>query len=99
MTVTTGSALWAPERRAATIGLLMLMTLAAFESMGVTTALPTVVRDLHGESLYSWPFTMFLAAQVLGNVLGGRVCDRRGPASMLTLGPLLFAAGDRKSVV
>ncbi|GAA3432544.1 MFS transporter [Kutzneria kofuensis] len=89
----TGSALWAPDRRAATTGLLMLVTLAAFESMGVTTALPTLVHDLRGESLYSWPFTMFLATQVVGNVLGGRVCDRRGPAPMLIVGPLLFALG------
>jgi MFS family permease len=93
MAVATGSALWAPERRGASVGLLLLVMLAAFESMGVTTALPTIVRDLHGEALYSWPFTMFLAAQVVGNVVSGRVCDRRGPASMLVLGPLLFALG------
>jgi MFS family permease len=91
--VATGSALWAPERRAATVGLLLLVTLAAFESMGVTTALPTIVHDLHGEALYSWPFTMFLATQVVGNVLAGRVCDRRGPGPMLVVGPLLFAMG------
>ena len=93
MTVATGSALWAPERRGATVGVLLLVMLAAFESMGVTTALPTIVRDLHGDALYSWPFTMFLAAQVVGNVVSGRVCDRRGPAPMLMLGPLLFALG------
>ena len=87
------SALWAPDRRAATTGLLLLVTLAAFEQMGVSTALPTLVHDLHGESLYSWPFTMFLATEVVGNVLGGRVCDRRGPAPVLMAGPLLFALG------
>ncbi|MEV6603185.1 MFS transporter [Kutzneria sp. NPDC051319] len=93
MTVTRGSALWAPDRRGATAGVLILVVLAAFESTGVTTALPTIVHDLRGEALYSWPFTMFLAAQVVGNVLGGRVCDRRGPAPMLVVGPLLFATG------
>ncbi|GAA3433165.1 MFS transporter [Kutzneria kofuensis] len=85
--------LWAPDRRAATTGLLLLVTLAAFEQMGVSTALPTLVHDLHGESLYSWPFTMFLATEVVGNVLGGRLCDRRGPALVLMTGPLLFALG------
>ncbi|MFC0438396.1 MFS transporter [Kutzneria buriramensis] len=94
VTVVTGkSALWAPDRRAATVGLLMLVTLSAFESMGVTTALPTLVHDLHGEELYSWPFTMFLAAQVVGNVVGGRLCDRRGPTPALTVGPAMFAVG------
>jgi MFS family permease len=70
-----------------------LVTLAAFEQMGVSTALPTLVHDLHGESLYSWPFTMFLATEVVGNVLGGRLCDRRGPAAVLMVAPLLFALG------
>ena len=97
MTVAEGikkpSALWAPDRRAATTGLLLLVTLAAFEQMGVSTALPTIVHDLHGESLYSWPFTMFLATEVVGNVLGGRLCDRRGPAPVLMTAPLLFALG------
>lgn len=87
------SALWAPDRWAATTGLLLLVTLAAFEQMGVSTALPTLVRELHGEALYSWPFTMFLAAELVGNVLGGRVCDRRGPAPVLMAAPLLFALG------
>ena len=87
------SALWAPDRRAATVGLLLLVTLAGFEEMGVSTAVPTLIHELHGESLYSWPFTMFLAGQVVGNVVGGRVCDRLGPARMLMLGPLLFALG------
>ncbi|MEV6611252.1 MFS transporter [Kutzneria sp. NPDC051319] len=87
------SVLWAPDRRAATTGLLLLVTLAAFEQMGVSTALPTLVHDLHGESLYSWPFTMFLATSVVGNVVGGRLCDRRGPALVLLIGPLLFALG------
>jgi len=80
MTVTSekrSSPLWAPDRRAATTGLLLLVTLAAFEAMGVSTAVPTLVRELHGESLYAWPFTMMLATQVVGNVVAGRVCDRR----------------------
>ncbi|HEY0495539.1 MAG TPA: MFS transporter [Kutzneria sp.] len=87
------SVLWAPDRRAATTGLLLLVTLAAFEQMGVSTALPSIVGDLHGEALYSWPFTMFLATSVVGNVVGGRLCDRLGPALVLMIGPLLFALG------
>ncbi|MFI9381996.1 MFS transporter [Kutzneria sp. NPDC052558] len=87
------SPLWAPDRRAATVGLLLLVTLAAFEAMGVSTAIPTLVRDLRGEALYAWVFTMMLATQVVGNVVSGRVSDRRGPAPMLVLGPVLFALG------
>ncbi|GAA0600607.1 MFS transporter [Kutzneria viridogrisea] len=90
---TKSSTLWAPDRRAATTGLLLLVTLAAFENMGVSTALPTLVADLNGHELYSWPFTAFLAAQVVGTVIGGRACDLRGPKSALLVGPLLFLVG------
>ncbi|GDY31878.1 MFS transporter [Gandjariella thermophila] len=83
----------AATRRAATVGMVLVVTLAAFEAMGVGTALPTLVADLHGERLYSWPLTTFLAAEVIGTVVSGRVCDRRGPAPALVTGPSLFLVG------
>jgi hypothetical protein len=47
------SVLWSPERRRTTAGLLLVITLLAFESMGVATAMPTMVADLDGGALYS----------------------------------------------
>ncbi|HEY2064240.1 MAG TPA: MFS transporter [Amycolatopsis sp.] len=87
------SVLWSRERRLTTIGLLLVVTLVAFENMGVATAMPTLVADLHGLALYSWPFTTFLIASVVATVLSGRMGDRRGPAPALIAGPVLFAAG------
>ncbi|MDX3189258.1 MFS transporter [Streptomyces sp. MN03-5084-2B] len=87
------SVLWNAEHRLTTIALLLVVTLVAFESMGVATAMPTLVADLHGRSLYSWPFTIFLVASVVATVLSGRIGDHRGPAPALLAGPLLFAAG------
>ncbi|MGW4061272.1 MFS transporter [Amycolatopsis sp. NPDC004747] len=87
------SVLWTAEHRLTTIALLLVVTLVAFESMGVATAMPTLVADLDGLSLYSWPFTIFLISSVVATVLSGRVGDRRGPAPALLAGPLLFAAG------
>ncbi|GLY66901.1 MFS transporter [Amycolatopsis taiwanensis] len=72
---------------------LLVVTLIAFESMGVATAMPTLVADLHGQSLYSWPFTAFLVASVVATVLSGRICDRRGPGLSLVAGPAIFVAG------
>ncbi|MEV8613676.1 MFS transporter [Amycolatopsis sp. NPDC051373] len=87
------SVLWSREHRLTTIGLLLVVTLVAFESMGVATAMPTLVAELHGLTLYSWPFTTFLIASVVATVLSGRMGDRRGPAPALLAGPALFAAG------
>ncbi|MEV7096974.1 MFS transporter [Amycolatopsis sp. NPDC051045] len=87
------SVLWSAEHRLTTIALLLVVTLVAFESMGVATAMPTLVADLHGLSLYAWPFTIFLISSVVATVLSGRIGDRRGPAPALLAGPLLFAAG------
>ncbi|MBB1155201.1 MULTISPECIES: MFS transporter [Amycolatopsis] len=87
------SVLWNREHRLVTVGLLLVVTLVAFENMGVATAMPTLVAELHGLALYSWPFTTFLVASVVATVLSGRLGDRRGPAPALLVGPALFAAG------
>jgi MFS family permease len=85
--------LFGPERRASTIGILLVISMVAFESFGVGTAMPALVADLGALSLYSWPFVAFMAAAVFGTVLGGRWCDLSGPRPVLLLGPVLFAAG------
>src|SRR5262249_17048697 len=87
------SALWAPDRRATTAGLLILVTISALEALGVSTALPTIARDLHGGAFYSWVFTTMLAASGVGPVLSGKLSDRYGPAPGLLAGPMLFLAG------
>jgi MFS family permease len=89
----TAGSLWSGAYRATTIGMTTLVTIAAFEHLGVSTAMPSIVADLHGEALYSWPFTAFLAASVMATVLSGRISDRIGPVPALLAGPALFLAG------
>jgi MFS family permease len=87
------STLWTREHRLATLGLVLIDTLIAFEFMGVATALPTLVADLHGGQLYGWPIAAFTAASAVGTVVGGRIGDGRGPGGPIIAGALLFAAG------
>jgi MFS family permease len=87
------STLWAREHRIPTAGLVLIVTLLAFEFMGVATALPTLVADLHGGQLYAWPIAAFTAASAVGTVAGGRICDLRGPGGPMIAGVLLFGAG------
>ncbi|MDF3048822.1 MAG: major facilitator superfamily 1 [Pseudonocardia sp.] len=85
--------LFGPGRRATTVGLVLLTFVTAFEAMGVGTAMPAVIDDLGAVSAYAWPFAAFLAASVLGTVLGGRWCDVAGPRAALVVSPLVFAVG------
>ncbi|MFR9729669.1 MFS transporter [Saccharopolyspora sp. MS10] len=92
-TAASTSALWSPQRRSFTLGLILVITLAAFEAMGIGTALPTIVREWDAEQWYSWPFTIFMAASAIGTVVAGRISDRRGPAVPLLAAMPTFAAG------
>lgn len=88
-----GPALLRGELRATTVGMLILVTLIAFEAMAVAPALPTAARDLHGLGAYGWAFTGFLVANVVGMVVAGQVCDARGPRLPLTAGMVAFLGG------
>lgn len=79
--------------RVPTLGILILMTIVAFEALAVATALPTAARSLHGLASYGWAFTGFLVASVVGMVLSGIRSDLHGPRSPLLIGLAMFIAG------
>jgi MFS family permease len=74
-------------------GILILVTLIAFEAMAVSAALPTAARELHGIGGYGWAFTGFLVANVVGMVVAGQVSDGRGPRGPLVAGLVAFVLG------
>jgi len=87
------SALLSPELRWTTIGSIALIFLGAFESLAVTTIMPTVSRDLDGEALYSLAFSGTLAASIIGTVVAGGWADRRGPSRPLIVAMAVFVVG------
>lgn len=76
-----------------TIGACALVFLGAFESLAVTTVMPTVSADLGGERLYALAFAGPLATGVIGMVLAGNWADRRGPVAPLYTSVALFIVG------
>jgi MFS family permease len=74
-------------------GVTIVMTVVAIEAMAVATVMPTVAHALNGARYYSWGFTAYLLADVVGMVDAGRRADRQGPGPALLGGLGLFAAG------
>lgn len=76
-----------------TVGACALVFLGAFESLAVTTAMPAVSLDLHGDRLYALAFAGPLATGVIGMVIAGNWSDRRGPVPPLYTAVAVFVAG------
>ncbi|WP_322920822.1 MFS transporter [Nocardioides renjunii] len=85
--------LLAPAYAATTIGLFSLIAFAAFESMAVTTIMPTVARALDGFDYYALSFAAPFASGVVGMVAAGMWADRRGPLRPLLVSLVTFSLG------
>ncbi len=85
--------LWSPARRRLTIGLVLTITLVAFESLAVATILPIVANELQGIELYGWVFSAFFLGSLIGIVVIGGWIDRGGLVRPYLAGIGLFAIG------
>lgn len=95
MTTTTTSTT-PPTRRsiALTMAALMLMlVLAALDQTILSTALPSIARDLPGTLPPAWTFSAYLLAATVVIALYGRLADVYGRKPMLLLSIGLFLAG------
>ncbi|MGZ3588267.1 MAG: MFS transporter [Candidatus Limnocylindrales bacterium] len=86
-------AIWRPERRLLTVGLLLTVTVVASEALSVATILPLVSAELGGLSLYGWTFSAFFLGDLIGIVVAGQAIDRRGLIVPYLAGLLLFGLG------
>ena len=85
--------IWDRDRLGITVGSVVLIFLAAIEALAVTTVMPLVAADLHGEALYAVAFAGTLATGVIGMVAAGAWSDRTGPRAALYTAVVLFIAG------
>jgi len=91
--VVADDGLWGPARRRLTIGLVMTITLVAFEALAISTVMPVVSDDLGGLGLYGWVFSGFFLGNLLGLIIAGQAADKRGTALPFLVGLVLFSAG------
>ena len=79
-------------------GAVLLATfLASLDGTIVSTAMPTIVRELHGIDRYAWVFSGFLLAQIATIPLWGRLADMFGRKRIFLIGMVIFMAGSALS--
>lgn len=75
------------------VAVMVSMAMVAFEATIVSTAMPQIVADLGGLSLYSWVFSSYLLAQTAVTVVFGKFADIYGRRPIVLLGIAVFLAG------
>lgn len=85
------------HRRPVLIALMVTMALSAMDNTIVATAIPQVVRDLGGFSLFSWVFSAYLLTQTVTIPVYGKLADLWGRKPVLIVGTGIFLAGSALS--
>jgi EmrB/QacA subfamily drug resistance transporter len=92
-TITLPSERRPPRRSLVLAACLMATFMAAVESTIVATAMPTIVADLGGFSLFSWVFAIYLLTQAVAIPVYGRLADIYGRKAVFFAGAGLFLLG------
>ena len=69
------------------------MFLAALDGTVVSTAMPTIIGDLHGIDDYAWVFSAYLLAEIATIPLWGKFADMYGRKKIFLAGMFIFLAG------
>ncbi|WP_240985125.1 MDR family MFS transporter [Acididesulfobacillus acetoxydans] len=75
------------------VSVMLAMFMAAVEGTIVATAMPSIVGDLGGFTLFSWVFSAFLLAQTVTIPIYGKLADLYGRKPVFVLGVVVFLAG------
>jgi multidrug resistance protein len=81
------------HRRPILIALMVTMGLSAMDNTIVATAIPQVVHDLGGFTLFSWVFSSYLLTQTVTIPICGKLADQWGRKPVLIVGTIVFLAG------
>lgn len=72
-------------------GSMLTLLLAALDNTIVGTAMPKIIRDLHGMEHYSWPFTSYMLFSTVILPISGKLADIYGRKKITLLGIFIFA--------
>ena len=77
--------------------LMLTLLLAALDQTIVSTALPTIIGDLHGFDRYTWVVTAYLLAETTVIPIVGKLSDQFGRKWFLITGVVIFLIGSALS--
>ncbi|MGG4147007.1 MDR family MFS transporter [Paenibacillus algorifonticola] len=83
--------------RSITIALFVATFLAAIEGTIVSTAMPSITRELQGTQQYSWVISIYLLATVVTTPIYGKLSDLFGRKNMFMIGAAIFLCGSMLS--
>jgi EmrB/QacA subfamily drug resistance transporter len=75
------------------VGLMLSMLLASLNQTVLSTALPTIVGELHGVSDMLWVITAFILASTITMPVYGKLGDLMGRKALLSAAIILFMIG------
>lgn len=75
------------------IALLVAMFLGAIEGTVVTTAIPTIVKELQGFEIISSVFSVYLLTSAISTPIYGKLSDLYGRKNILSTGIIIFLIG------
>ncbi|MGB4042833.1 MAG: MFS transporter, partial [Thermacetogeniaceae bacterium] len=81
------------KKRNIVFAILVAMFLGAVEGTVVTTAVPTIVKDLSGVGLISWIFSAYFLASAITTPIYGKLADLYGRKRTLSVGIGIFLVG------
>jgi len=82
-----------PKRKAATIGILVGLLLSALDGTVVATALPQILEDLNGFTLYFLPNALFMLCQTVSMPIWGRLSDLYGRGRFHLVAVVILVGG------
>ena len=81
------------RKRNIVIALMVAMFLGAIEGTVVTTAIPTIVKDLQGFEIISLVFSIYLLTSAISTPIYGKLSDLYGRKNILSIGIIIFLFG------
>ncbi len=79
------------DRRYVTASLMIVMVLASMEQTVTSTAMPTIIGELHGFEHYAWVASIYLLACTVAMPLYGRLADAWGRKRVIIAAIVLFS--------